>query len=105
MKITNYAANIYTLTQTNSSTTVPVRLASASVFFRKAWIYGNKAAQTANTGTVFLGNLSANASQPMAIATGVEKIIEAPPGAYMDFYEFYLDVATANDGVSILYVQ
>lgn len=104
MKITPYKANLQTVIKLNSSTTVPVRITDSPTFFSRAWFIGNKAAQTANTGTVYIGDSSANSGQPLAFTTGTVREITAPTGSYLDLYDFFLDVATTNDGIVVLYI-
>lgn len=86
----------------NSSTTVPVRLSSNHVAFASMTIIGNKAERTANTGTVYIGPTSTNDTQPLAIATGATITLVAPPGETIDLYNWWLDPASANDGVVLI---
>jgi len=104
MKITTYDATMESFVTLNSSTTVPVRLTSTSKKFIKAWITGNKAGQTSNTGTVYIGAASSNGNQSIAIATGTRVEIEPPSGRHLDFYDIWLDVANANDGVAVEFI-
>ena len=93
------------LTKTNASATVPVRLAAVrgANFFKSATFYGKLHARTNNTGTVYLGTNSTNDTQAISIAAGEYVVITAPENSYFDLYDFYLDVATANDGVVVVY--
>ena len=91
--------------KTNSSTSVPVRLAPLGTHASKVTFIGNNAARTANTGTVYVGPTSTNDTQVLAITTGQVMTIECAPGEWIDLYEWYLDPVTANDGVVILYTQ
>lgn len=93
------------LTKTNSSTTVPTRLVSVrgQSFFKTATFYGKLHARTNNTGTVYLGTNSTNDTQAISIAAGDYVVITAPENSYFDLYDFYLDVATANDGVVVVF--
>lgn len=94
----------YQLLTTNASTTVPVQLYSTSKPFRTATLIGNKdQARTANTGNVWIGLTSTNNQQPVLIQPGETITVSAPPGSYFDLRDWYLDVATANDGVVIIY--
>ena len=104
MKITTYDVTMVSFVRLNSSTTVPVRLTNGSVKFTRAWITGNKAAQTANTGTVYIGAASGDGNQSIGIATGARMELFAPPGFHLDFFNIWLDVANANDGVAIEYI-
>jgi len=103
MNISTLKTNIGTLKVLNPSTSVPVRLNGASATFRKAWVMGKKDYQTNNTGTVHIGSLSSDGGPSYTITTGTVVEIEAPPGFHLDFYDFWLDVATASDGVIALY--
>lgn len=93
------------LTKTNSDTAVPVRLTTVrgQSFFKSATFYGRRDARTDNTGTVYLGTSSTNSTQAISIAAGDYVVINAPTGSYFDLYDFYMDVATANDGVVVIY--
>jgi len=71
--------------------------------YRVAHILGNKAARTANTGTVYLGPESTNDTQGLPITTGATKVLEAAPGCRLDLSDLWLDVVTAADGVVILW--
>ncbi len=93
------------LIKTNSSTSVPVRIAPLGTYASKVTFIGNNAARTANTGTVYVGPTSTNDTQTLAITTGQTMTIECAPGEWIDLYEWYLDPATANDGVVVLYTQ
>lgn len=77
----------------------------ADIFVRSAIILGNKGVRTGNTGTVYLGTEAANDTQPLAIATGVERQLVPPyvGDIRYNLADFYLDVATNADGVVILY--
>lgn len=90
--------------KTIAATGTPEKVSSTDLYFRKAWIYGIKAARTANTGTVYLGELATNDTQFVAIATAALLVLEAPPGAKMNFAEIYCDAATNGDGVGVFYV-
>jgi hypothetical protein len=90
--------------KTNTSTTVPVAIAAASKPFRSATFFGfNSTTRDANTGTVYIGITSGNNTQPIAITTGSYVTVEAPAGKFFDLADWYLDVATVNDGVVVIY--
>ncbi len=76
-------------------------VATGVLWFRKALFIGHKAVRTANTGTVYLGLSATNDTQPVPIATGAERTIEAVTGARHNLADFWLDVVTAADGVVI----
>lgn len=71
--------------------------------YRVARFLGNKAARTANTGTVYLGLESTNDTQALPITTGATVVLEAAPGARLDLSDLWIDVATNADGVVILW--
>lgn len=71
--------------------------------YRVARVIGNKAARTANTGTVYLGPESTNDTQGIPITTGATVVLEAAAGARLDLSDLWLDVVTAADGVLILW--
>ncbi len=69
--------------------------------YRSVRFLGNKAARTANTGTVYLGLASTNDTQPIPITTGATLALEAATGAKLFLSDLWLDVATNADGVVI----
>lgn len=95
------------LTKTNASASVPVRVSAVRGMnvFKTATFYGKLHARTNNTGTVYLGTNSTNDTQAISIAAGEYVVITAPPNSYFDLYDFYLDVATTNDGVVVVYAN
>lgn len=106
--VVTYLASIRTLRALNTSTTVPLQLSTlnaGSATFRKAVVYGLKASQTNNTGTVYLGGPqdTANGSQFIPVTAGGSITIEAPVGQHYDWSQFWLDVANAGDGVIAYY--
>lgn len=86
----------------NASTSVPVRLSSNHVAFASMTVIGNKSARVANTGTVYIGPAAGNDEQPMAITSGATITLVAPAGETIDLYNWWLDPATADDGVVLL---
>lgn len=98
------AANQYYVT--NSSTTVPVRLApKRGTFVTSATLVGNSLWQTTNTGTVYIGPNSTNACQAIAITSGATVTLSFTQNQWVDLFDWYLDVATANDGVCVIYTK
>ena len=93
------------LTKTVAAIATPEAIAPASppIFFRKATVIGNKAARTANAGIVYFGTGSGNDTQAFALAAGAVIYINAPVGCKMNFADWWVDVATAADGVTIIY--
>lgn len=91
-------------TKTNSDAATPTRLsATRGTFATKVTIIGKKSARVANTGTIYLGPTSANDAQALEVTTGGVVTITPATGEFIDLYEWYLDVATANDGVVVIY--
>lgn len=89
---------------TNSSTTVPVRIAPrAGTYATSITVIGNKDWQTTNTGTVYIGPSSTNGQQSIAITTGQIVTLSFTPSQWVDLYDWYLDPVTANDGVVVIY--
>ncbi len=76
----------------------------ADVWVRQAYIYGQNAVRTNNTGTVYLGSASGNDLQPIAITTGALYTLTPPtPEARINLADIYVDVATNADGVQVIY--
>lgn len=73
------------------------------VYYRRADFLGNKSWQTVNTGDIYLGVSSTNAEQPVLVSSGGSAYEEAAPGAKLGLHDLYLDVATANDGVVVVF--
>lgn len=92
------------VTKTNSDTAVPVRLVpTRGQYYRSATIYGKNSARVNNTSTVYLGTSSANNTQPIEVTAGGVVVISAPVNSFYDLYDLYLDVATAGDGVVVVW--
>jgi hypothetical protein len=91
------------LIKTVTSITVPELISATDIFFRKATIIGNKSARVGNTGIVYIGVAGTNDVQAFAIASGAVAYLNAPVGCRMSFKDFWIDAATAADGVVIMY--
>ena len=89
--------------KTNADTGVPVRISSTNLYFKTATIYGKKSARVNNTGNVWIGMASTNDTQFVLITPGSSVTITDAQEFVHDFKDIYLDVATADDGVMILY--
>jgi len=96
-------ATPYSFVKTVASITVPELVSATSAPFTYANIQGKKTPRTNNTGIVYLGILGTNDTQYISIAIGATLIIQAPVGMKFDLNQFYLDVATAGDGVAVVY--
>lgn len=77
--------------------------ALADIFFRQATFFGRNAVRTANTGTVYLGDTSANDTQPVTILADGELAWAAATGAKLNLADLYCDVVTAADGVVVIF--
>lgn len=102
------AAQSTTLNQfsvVNSSTTVPVVLTNQVKFMVTSFtIVGKASAQgSANVGSVFIGNSSTDGVNGYEIATGTTHVFSDPRGRMIDLNKIYVDVANANDGVTIFW--
>lgn len=76
----------------------------ADVWVRQAFIYGQNAVRTNNTGIVYLGENSVNDTQPIAIAAGALYTLTPPtPEARINLADIYVDAATNADGVQVIY--
>ena len=88
---------------TSSDAAVPVQWTNAVTKVSKVTIIGKKAERTANPGTVYIGPKSANDAQVYEITTGSVHVLNARGGSVINLADWYLDVATAGDGIIILY--
>jgi hypothetical protein len=93
-----------TLTKTVSASGTPERISATDILFVSATIIGKSAARTNNTGTVYIGFSDTNDSQPLEITSGSELLVNAPSGTCLNLKDFYIDVATNNDGVVVNYI-
>ena len=71
--------------------------------FTSALLRGQKAIQTANTGDVAIGTSSTDGNQPDVIQSGQIWNLTPSLGRYWDLADWYVDVATANDGLVITF--
>lgn len=85
--------------KTVAATNTPEKVAASSTKVASVVFQGYKAQGTLNTGNVYVGNSASDAVEPIAIVPGGSLTIDAPPGKYLDLSTFYVDVATAADGV------
>ena len=91
---------------TNTDAAVPVRMAPrAGTYATSVTLVGNRLWQTTNTGTVYIGPNSTNGAQAIAITTGQIVTLSFTPAQWVDLYDWYLDVATTNDGVCVIYTK
>ncbi len=87
----------------NTDTSTPVTLTNVVVQARRLTLVGKKDNRTANTGTVWVGMLATDNTQPIEIPSGLAVGILIPENTKIDLSKIYLDVATASDGVLIIY--
>lgn len=88
----------------NTSTTVPISITTNLAYWANTISFkGLKAGQVNNTGNVYIGLLSTDGTQHILIVPGGEVIYRCPPNEQINLGSFFLDVATANDGVSVTY--
>jgi len=84
--------------KTVAATGTPERISSVSRPCTQCIIVADKAAQTPNTGDIYIGPVAANGSQPIPMGSHGQYTL-----AGVDLYEWYVDVATAGDGVVVIY--
>lgn len=78
----------------------------ADIWVRQATLLGKKAAQTANAGSVYIGTIPGDGSQPYEIPSNGEAFLPAGRegvGPLINLADWYLDVTTADDGLYVLY--
>ena len=91
---------------TNTSTTVPVHMAPRrGTFATSVTVIGNSLWQTTNTGTVYIGPNSTNACQAIAVTSGSTVTLSFTAGQWVDLYDWYVDITSANDGVCVIYTK
>jgi hypothetical protein len=78
--------------------------AFANLWFRKAFFYGRTSIRSNNVGDVFLGPTAGNDFQPITIGAGALFVHEAAVGSRENLANWWLDVATATDGIMMLWV-
>lgn len=78
----------------------------ADLWIRQATLVGKKAAQTVNTGTVFIGNKSADGAQFYEIQSNNEAFLPSGRegiGPLINLADYYIDVQTNGDGLYVSY--
>jgi len=83
----------------------PARFSLTSVLFRKMWLQAGRAAAV-NTSLVYIGTaaLVDTTAMEIALAPGDIFVVEMPPGTCGDLDQWWVDGATATDGVRGWYV-
>ena len=97
-----------TIYATNASTSVPTNFtagvsATTNIMATLVTVIGKSSARGINSGTVYVGITSGNDTQPYPIAPGVEVVMRAPEGKVFNLKEWWFDVDTANDGLTIIF--
>lgn len=87
--------------KTNSSAATPVAITNV-LRCMEVTILGKSAPRVDNVGDVYIGPTSANDTQAFKISPGGEVLIKVTSGE-INLGDWYLDVTTANDGVTVLY--
>ena len=93
-------STIIQATKTVASAGTPEKLAPDGTYCDVVLLEAKNARGTNNTGTVWIGNSATNDAQLLALAAGTSLQFSAPPGKTLDLGIFYIDVATAGDGVT-----
>lgn len=94
------------LIKTVAAAGTPEKISATSIRVRQATLIGNKAARTANTGTVYVGPGATDDTQIYSIASGeVGAVLQSPDGGLIDLSQWYVDAENNGDGVSVIYVR
>ncbi len=94
---------------TNGSTTVPTNFtagvnATTNIRATIVTILGKPSPRGVNTSIAYIGTTNVNDSQPYPVPIGGEVIMRtARPNEYYNLAEWWVDVGTVNDGITILY--
>lgn len=97
--------NAVTFSSTNlvvASADVPAAI-GGEVPLKSITFCGYKAPRTANTGTVYIQVQSANGTNAIPLPSGATVTWSAPTGMRATLSQFYIDVATADDGVTVIW--
>lgn len=88
----------------NTSTTVPKQLTNTTMYVRSVTFIGKPSNQgSANAGSVYIGFSSADGGNLYEITSGSVHTFTPPPGDSLNLAELYIDVASANDGLAIIW--
>lgn len=89
----------------NTSTTVPKQLTNSVVLAKRITFIGKSTHQgSGNAGTVWIGTSSVDGANCYDITSGTVHYFDPPfSGGYIDLSTIYVDVATANDGLVVIY--
>jgi hypothetical protein len=97
-----------TLYVTNGSLTVPTNFVAGlggqtNIYASRVTIIGKAGPRTTNTSTVYVGPISTNDFQPYPINPGAEVKLVAPDTAPFNLRDWFVDVGTTNDGITIIF--
>ena len=97
-----------TLYVTNASTTVPTNFVAGlggatNIYASRITILGKISPRATNTSIVYIGPVSTNDFQPYPVQPGGEVTIAAPDTAPFNLRDWYVDVTTTNDGITIIF--
>lgn len=93
--------NLSVRIKTVAASATPEVLSAASVFAKNVRFYGRKAARTANTGVAYVQLVSTNDSVALAVPNDGTAVELRSDGPGFDLADFWIDVATAGDGVEV----
>jgi hypothetical protein len=90
--------------KTVSATGTPEAITNATVLVKEVVFLGKSAPRTDNTGDVYVGITSGNDTQAFKISPGGEAVIRVEdPSGFINLADWYVDVTTASDGVTVIY--
>lgn len=90
--------------KTVSATGTPEALTNATVLVKEVTFLGKSAPRTDNTGDVYIGITSGDNTQAFKLPPGGEAVIRVQdPSGFINLSSWYVDVTTANDGVTVIY--
>lgn len=67
----------------------------------KLWVFS----PTANTGSIFFGDVNVSATRGIEIPKGTFFVVEAQPGMLLDLRNMYVDAATSGDDFQVTYLS
>lgn len=99
------AIGIGQFTIINSSTTTPKQLTNSVLLVQKFTIVGKSTYQgSGNVGTLWIGTSATDGINGYEVTSGSIHTFEPPfKGGWIDLSTIYFDVATANDGLYVIY--